>query len=172
MSDEKDLGTIVSSSHLVSELSSELSEFEYGLTIANNSFQRWMLHCSSSSGVEGLTPLDVLVVHHINHRERPKKVSDICFILNQEDTHTIAYSVRKLAGQGMIKGSKQGKETFYRTTDQGQSFCSKYREVREACLVESLTALSLSNEEIGEVAKALRTLSGIYDQASRAAASL
>ncbi|WP_163834220.1 winged helix DNA-binding protein [Spartinivicinus ruber] len=172
MADDQELNSIVSSSHLVSELSRELSEFEYGLTIANNSFQRWMLHCSSSSGVNELTPLDVLVIHHINHRERPKKVSDICFILNLEDTHTISYSVRKLVSLGMIVGTKQGKETFYNTTESGQDYCQKYRKIREACLVNSLKALNLSNKELGEVANALRMLSGIYDQASRAAASL
>ncbi len=171
MPDSKDLSAIVTSSHLVSELSQELSEYEYGLTIANNSYHRWMLHCSSSSGITELTPLDVLIVHYINHRERPKKVADISFILNQEDTHTISYSVRKLVSLEMIKGTKQGKETFYKTTEKGQNYCAEYKAIREKCLISSLQSLNLSNEELGEIAKALRTLSGIYDQASRAAAS-
>ena len=39
---EKHKHSIVSSSHLISEKSSELSELEYGLIIANNAFQRWV----------------------------------------------------------------------------------------------------------------------------------
>jgi len=42
--------------------------------------------------------------------------------------------------------------------------------VREQCLVQSLdTEL---NADIGELARLLRTMSGMYDQAARAATSL
>jgi predicted MarR family transcription regulator len=45
-----------------------------------------------------------------------------------------------------------------------------YRAVREQCLVQSLdTEL---NADIGELARLLRTMSGMYDQAARAASSL
>jgi predicted MarR family transcription regulator len=46
----------------------------------------------------------------------------------------------------------------------------QYRAVREECLVKSLdTEL---NADIGELARLLRTMSGMYDQAARAATSL
>jgi predicted MarR family transcription regulator len=45
-----------------------------------------------------------------------------------------------------------------------------YRQVREQCLVQSLdTEL---NADIGELARLLRTMSGMYDQAARAASSM
>lgn len=163
---------IVSSSHLVSEKGSSLSEYEYGLIIANNAFNRWMMHCAKASGVDSLAPLDVLVVHNINHRERAKRIADICFVLNVEDTHTVNYSVKKLAKLGLVSGTKKGKEIFYSTTKKGQEFCMTYKEKRERCLVNSLAQLSLEPNQLAEIANTLRTLSGIYDQASRAAASL
>ena len=47
---------------------------------------------------------------------------------------------------------------------------AKYREVREACLIANLDAER--NADIGESARLLRTMSGLYDQAARAATSL
>ena len=46
----------------------------------------------------------------------------------------------------------------------------RYRAVREACLVDSLDPQM--NPELGELARLLRTMSGLYDQAARAATSL
>ena len=54
----KDFGPIVSSSHLVSEHSPELSEFEFGVTIANNAFQRWIVRGMAAVGYPDLSPND------------------------------------------------------------------------------------------------------------------
>ncbi|MES9881101.1 MAG: winged helix DNA-binding protein [Sedimenticola sp.] len=169
---EKNKQPIVSSSHLVSKKSVELSELEYGLIIANNAFQRWMMRCMNASGIPDLNPTDILILHNVNHRGRPKKVADICFNLNIEDTHTATYSLRKLTKLHLVKNRKQGKENFFTTTKEGEKFCLSYKEIRDACLVDSLGVLGVGNKEIGDFAKVLRSLSGLYDQAARAAASL
>jgi predicted MarR family transcription regulator len=161
---------IVSSSHLVSEHSVELSEFEFGLIVAWNAFSRWAIRCMAAAGCPDLTITDVLVLHHINHRARNKKLADICFVLNYEDTHVVAYSLKKLLAAGLAVGTKSGKEVFYSPTPIGESAIRKYREVREACLVDSLDAER--NPDIGEMARLLRSMSGLYDQAARAATSL
>ena len=163
---------IVSSAHLVSEKSTELSELEYGLIIAGHAFQRWMERCMTAAGVPDLNPTDILILHNVNHRGRPKKVADICFNLNIEDTHTATYSLRKLVKLRLVENRKQGKENFFRTTHKGEKLCLKYKAVREECLVDSLGVLGIDNRELGEAAKVLRSLSGLYDQAARAAASL
>ncbi|MDQ6680419.1 MAG: winged helix DNA-binding protein [Pseudomonadota bacterium] len=163
---------IVSSAHLVSPQSVELSEFEYGLTVSNNAFSRWIVHCMSAAGLNELTPLDVLALHHVNHRARDKRLSDICFIMNVEDTHLINYSLKKLQNLGVIQARRSGKEVTYSTTELGRQRCERYREVREACLISALAADRALNHQIGELARLLRVLSGVYDQAARAAASL
>mgnify|MGYP000061857217 CR=1 FL=1 len=163
---------IVSSAHLLSEKGASLSEYEFGLIIAHNALNRWMLHCAKASGVDSLAPLDVLIVHNINHRERAKRIADICFVLNIEDTHTVTYSVKKLVKLGFVSGKKKGKEIFYTTTKPGSTFCMTYKTHRERCLVNSLKQMNLDPGELSELANTLRALSGIYDQASRAAASL
>ena len=161
---------IVSSSHLVSPRSVELSEFEFGLIVAWNAFSRWAMRCMAAAGCPDLTITDVLVLHHINHRARNKKLADICFVLNYEDTHVVGYSLKKLVAAGLAEGDKQGKEVFYSPTPAGEAAVKRYREVRETCLVDDL-ALE-RNHDIGEVARLLRSLSGLYDQAARAASSL
>jgi len=171
--DRKRSVPIVSSEHRASEQRWQLSELEFGLTIANNAFSRWMIRCMAAVGYPDLAPLDILVVHNVNHRKREKRLADICFMLNVEDSHTVTYSLKKLVKAGLVGADKRGKEVFYSTTEAGAAACSRYREVREQCLVASLRLLDDQNgDNIHDAATLLRALSGLYDQAARAAASL
>ena len=168
---------IVSSAHLVSERAAELSEFEFGLITASNAFNRWIVRCMAAAGAPELGALDVLVLHSVNHRERPKKLADICFVLNVEDSHTVTYSLKKLLRLGLIEGSRSGKERLYVTGEAGRAVCERYRQVREDCLMSALGTLATGdvadlNRRAGEAADLLRALSGLYDQAARSAASL
>lgn len=163
---------IVSSAHLVSPDSAQMSEFEFGLIVAGNAFHRWVVHCMSAAGLKDLTPLDVLVLHHVTHRARDKRLADICFIMNIEDTHLVNYALKKLLGLGVVASSKNGKDVTYAATDKGQQLVQRYREIREACLISALKADESLNRDIGNLARLLRVLSGMYDQAARSAASL
>lgn len=163
---------IVSSAHLVSPHSAEMSEFEFGLIVAGNAFHRWVVHCMSAAGLKDLTALDVLVLHHVTHRARDKRLADIAFIMNVEDTHLVNYSLKKLQGLGMVESSKNGKEVTYASTETGKGYVTRYREIRETCLINALKADDALNHDIGQLARLLRVLSGIYDQAARSAASL
>lgn len=75
---------IVSSEHLVSETSVELSELEYGLIMASNAFNRWMVRCMAAAGAKDMTAIEVSLLHHVGHRDRKKKLADICFVLHIE----------------------------------------------------------------------------------------
>jgi predicted MarR family transcription regulator len=164
--------SIVTSSHLVSEKSAELSEFEFGLNIAANAYYRWIVRCMAATGMKDMTLTDVLVLHHVYHRERPKKLADICLILNVEDTHVVSYALKKLVAMKLVMSERNGKEVLFSATAEGGQICRRYREVREACLLPALSGESSENTRLGELAQFLRTLSGLYDQAARAAASL
>lgn len=163
---------IVSSEHLTSPDSWQLSEFEYGMIIAHNAFTRWMIRCMSAAGHQDFSPLDVLVLHNVNHRSREKRLADICFVLHVEDTHTVNYSLKKLVKLDLLQKEKRGKEIFYKTTEEGARVCKDYREIRERCLTSVYRNLEKEGSEISEAASLMRLLSGLYDQASRAAASL
>jgi predicted MarR family transcription regulator len=163
---------IVTSAHLVSPNSAQMSEFEFGLIVAGNAFHRWVVHCMSAAGLKDLTPLDVLVLHHVTHRARDKRLADICFIMNIEDTHLVNYALKKLQSLGVVASSKHGKEVTYAATEVGRQHVERYRVIREDCLIAALKADDGLNRDIGELARLLRVLSGMYDQAARAAASL
>jgi predicted MarR family transcription regulator len=91
-------------------------------------------------------------------------------VLNYEDTHVVAYALKKLVGAGLLRTDKQGKDVFYLPTEAGEAAVRRYREVRETCLIDQLEPQI--NPELGELARLLRTMSGLYDQAARAATSL
>jgi predicted MarR family transcription regulator len=163
---------IVSSSHLAQGRSAELSEFEFGMIIAGNAFNRWAVRCMAAAGMKDMSITDVLVLHHINHRAREKKLADIAFILNIEDTHIVNYSLKKLQALELVQTEKSGKEVLYSTNEAGQAVCKRYYDIREQVLVSGLTGDGTESFELSELARFLRVLSGLYEQAARAAASL
>jgi predicted MarR family transcription regulator len=168
----KKLGPIVSSSHLAQGAMPSLSEFEFGLIMASHAFERWIVRCMTAAGIPGLGSLDVLVLFSVHHRTKAKRLADICLVLNIEDTHLVTYSIRKLEKAGLVKSGKSGKEKTVTLTEKGEQACINYRDVREELLVETIKSLGLKPETASSLAKELRVLSGHYDQAARAAASL
>ena len=162
---------IVTSLHLVSPKSPELSELEFGLIIFNHAFSRWTVRCMAAAGCPDIAALDVLVLHHVNNQSQEKKLADICFVLNVEDTHVVSYALKKLAGLGLVDSVKRGKEVFFGTTARGREVCERYRQVRETCLLPGFAGSEEDNARLGDAASLLRTLSGRYDQAARAASA-
>ena len=71
---------------------------------------------------------------------------------------------------------KNRERSVYGTTKQGQALCIAHRDVRESCLVNEYAAFDAGRGKpieaiLGEVARELRLLSGLYDQAARSATS-
>lgn len=149
-----------------------LSEFEFGLILASHAFERWMVRCAAAAGMPNLSPLDVLVLHNVNHRGKPKTLADIVLVLNVEDTHLVNYAIKKLARMGLVAPGRAGKEKTVAITAEGEAVCLKYREIREALLVKAINSTSIDHLGLSEIAATLRAVSGHYDQAARAAASL
>lgn len=163
---------IVSSKHLATSIGWPLSEVEFGLTVLNNAFTKWIVRCAAAAGLGDLSAIEVLALHNIHHRDNEQRRIDICFMLNIEDTHTVNYALKKLIKLELIVGTKRGKEIYYATTDKGHSLCEEYRIIREECLISSLNNIDENSEELSQIAATLRSLSGVYDQAARAAASI
>jgi predicted MarR family transcription regulator len=131
-----------------------------------------MVRCMNAAGELGLAAMDVLVLHSVAHRARPKRLADLCSVLGIEDTHLVIYAIKKLEKRGLVKSTRAGKEKLISATPKGTQTCLDYRAIREALLVESVKGLGLDPTATSAVAATLRALSGHYDQAARAAASL
>ena len=166
------VGLVVSSAHLANSSLPALSEIEFALTMTNNAFQRWIVRCMAAAGGPAMSPLEVLIVHLVNHRERAKTLADICLVLNIEDTHLASYAIKKLVEHGLVKTGRSGKEKTIAITEEGVRLCRRYGEVREALVVQAARQLGHDPADLSRIAAVLRALSGAYDQAARAAASL
>lgn len=166
------IGPIVSSAHLAEGALPALSEFEFGLILASHAFHRWMMRCIAAAGVPDLSPLDVLILHTVNHRGRAKRLADICLVLSIEETHLVSYGVKKLQSAALVTSGRAGKEKTVEITEKGRDICKKYREIRDKLLIGPLSTTTLDKEQLSEIAAMMRALSGHYDQAARAAASL
>ena len=149
-----------------------LSEVEFGLTLAVHAFHRWVGRCMAAAGVPDLSSIEIMVLHSVRHRQRPKKLADLCLVLGIEDTHVITYAVKKLVAAGLVTSVKSGKEKLVAATSAGTEACDRYHQVRERLLAQPVKSTGLPDPMLSEMASLLRALSGHYDQAARAAASL
>ena len=166
-------GAIVPSAPLVAAEGLELSAFEDELMVSANAAHRWIARCMAAAGAPDLGALDARVLHTVNHRGQAKRLADICFTLNVEDAHLVNYALKKLVKADLVAAGKRGKETHYAATGHGDALCQRDRAVRETCLIETMAAMGgLENAEFGRAASVLRALSGLYDQAARAANAL
>ena len=165
-------GPVVSSAHLAAGASPALSEVEFGLILAGTGFARWMQRCMAAAGRPGLSPTEILILHTVRHRDRPKRFADICLVLDIEDSHVATYAIRKLEEAGLVATGRAGKEKLVSATEAGAALCARYAEVRERLLARPLRASGPEEARMSELAELLRALSGWYDQAARAAATL
>jgi len=111
-------------------------------------------------------------LHTVNHRGRPKRLADIALVLNVEDTHLVTYAVKKLEAADLVHGEKIGKEKAVSVTATGAAVCARYHDIREALLIRGVKAFGTDADELSRIATEMRALSGLYDQATRSAASL
>ncbi|MFC3443600.1 winged helix DNA-binding protein [Sphingobium rhizovicinum] len=162
---------IVSSAHLADGAAPALSELEFSLTLAATAYQRWLGRCAQAAGMS-LSPLEVLILHSVRHRDRAKRLGDIALVLDIEDTHLATYALRKLEKSGLVATRREGKEKLIEATAAGREFCDAYRIIRERLLATPLAADGPAETALSEAADLLRRISGQYNQAARAAATL
>ena len=147
---------IVSSAHFISENAVELSEVKYGLIVANNAFGVWGVRGTAAAIVDfpvaaDLGVLDVLCLHSVNHHELEKNLVNV----------------------GLVESRRRIKEVLYVTSEMGRTLCLRFRDIREACLVVTFSALDkVDAEYLADLVRQLRVLSVLYGQAARSAANL
>ena len=54
--------------------------------------------------------LEVLILHTVRHRDRPKRFMDIMLVLHIEDGYIANYAVRKLHAGGFVRFHRVGKD--------------------------------------------------------------
>lgn len=154
-----------------SPLSLELSDFEFSVFNLMFGLQSWAETCMAAAGLRGLHFLDIIVLHAVNHRARLRKQSEICMILNIEDTHLVSYALKKLIAAELVQAVPKGRERYFETTESGAAACMAYRKVREDYLVPNLSWVIGRDNMLKETAGFLRTMTALYAQSGRFAAA-
>ena len=146
-----------------------LSELELALTVLWNSVHRWMSQRSQSSVMSGLSDLDVFLLHLLVYRNKPLRGIDLAFALSIDDMHLVSYSLKKLTRAGLTLSTRVGKEVFYAPTGKGKQHYFDFLEDRKKYLEPAMK--SISREDLVLMNTFVRSLSSIYEQAARTAAS-
>lgn len=149
----------------------KLSELEITLTVLWNSVRRWMSQRSNSSAINGLTDLDVFLLHLLVYRNMQLKSTDLAFALSIDDLHLVSYSLKKLARSKLVTSEKIGKEVFYSATKSGEQHYIDFQNDRKKFLEPALKFISHTDYDMETLNSILRALSGAYEQAARSAAS-
>jgi predicted MarR family transcription regulator len=132
--------------------------------------QRWIMSCTRAAGQDTLAIIDVLVLHHIGQRPGGERLADVRFALDVEDAHVVAYSVRKLRACGLVAAARMGKDKMYSLTGLGREHVERYAALHEQRLLAQLQ--EIEPDRLQELGRYFKTMSGLYDQAARAASSL
>ncbi|WP_343231151.1 winged helix DNA-binding protein [Thalassovita aquimarina] len=148
------------------------TEMEFALMRTFESFGRWQAECLIA--VSGLTlsgPENALL-HIIRMNDRAKSVKELARLTNRDDIPNIQYSLRKMLSEGLI--TKQGTSrtgVTYEATDKGREVTDVYATVRRRLLVEKIDDIPDFVQRLQEVTRTLNILSGLYEEASRVAAT-
>lgn len=154
--------------HLAQEpLEVDLTDFEYALMRAFESFGRWQAECLASSGrIEASGPENALL-HVIRMHDRPKTIKELARLTNREDIPNMQYSLRKLLKSGLIAregSSRTG--VHYTVTAEGHTITDRYAEIRRELLVSLLGRLKSPDGALRDATGTLELLVGIYDSAA------
>lgn len=152
---------------LLEILTPVMTQFELAMIVAKHAQEQWGLRCAAAAGLKGYSHMDLLVLHMVGYGS--KRLADICFALNVEDTHVVSYALKKLQRAKLVSSQKIGKDTFFAPTPQGNKFVSDYRTLRKRYLIKTIAKMSGSRPELEQLTDMLRMLSGLYQQAARSA---
>ncbi len=166
------LGSIVSSAHLAEGALPALSEVEFGLNMISHAYGRWMVRCMAAAGIPDLSALDVQVLHHVVHRDRPKTIADLCLVLDVEDTTSSLMPPRSCRRLALWPAAAAARKRPWPPPTWARKPAPAIARVREALLSTAVAATGIDPLKLSEIATVLRALSGHYDQAARSAASL
>ena len=150
-----------------------VTEFEYAIWRFSAAFVRWQCDCMSCATAAGLSGQDAAILHVIRMRDQPKSLSEIARLLNRDDGANIQYSLKKLLTAGLIEkaASASKKQTSYTVSEAGAAATAAYSEHRRTILLTMIERLHDPAHDIAHATRTLDLLIGIYDQASRIAAT-
>jgi len=157
----------------LSENSEELTctELEFALMRCYEAFGRWQSECLASVSDTVVTGPENALLHLVRMNNRAKSIKELARLTNRDDIPNIQYSMRKLVSEGLVEKHGSGRTgVTYNATVKGVEVTEEYSDLRKRLLIEQLESQPQLGEQLKAAGKALNTLSGIYEEASRVAA--
>ncbi len=150
-----------------------LAAFEFSLERLMHAYYRWKGACLAAVTDGNFSGNDTAILNIIRLKDRPKGLSEICRLLNREDTANIQYTLRKLLKAGLIEksGTASRKATVYAVTATGAAVTDAYADLRADLLLALTGSLSDRNESFEAAEQFMNLMSGMYDQAATQAAA-
>ena len=149
------------------------TSFEFAMLQTVASFERWSIQAARlSGGSDTLTFSEVVLLHMVRMHDRPKDAATLAKLVNRDDLPNVLYSLRKLAGLGVIEKTRVGSATFFQITETGRLETERYAELRQAILMSSTDSVANMEENLAFVTAILHMITGFYESAAREAASL
>lgn len=148
------------------------TELEFALMRAFEGFGRWQSECLA--GVTGFaaTGPENALLHIIRMNDRPKSIKDLARLTNRDDIPNIQYSLRKLIRAGFVVRQGAGRSgVTYDVTEDGRAVTDEYGALRRKLLIAAIENLPGYADRMGEAARTLNLLIGIYEEVSRMAAT-
>jgi predicted MarR family transcription regulator len=150
----------------------DVTEVEYALMRSYEAFGRWQAECLATVIEFSASGPENALLHIIRMNDRPKSVRDLALMTNREDIPNIQYSLRKLLKGGFIKRTGSGRAgVTYEVTPLGQRVTERYADIREVLLIGAVKRIPDLAGKLEQAARTLELMTGIYEEAARAAAT-
>ena len=114
-----------------------VTDFEFALMRAAESFARWQTECLAAVTGAHLSGADNAMLHVICMHGQPKTVRELMQMTNRSDLPNLQYGLRKLMQLGFVtKSGSARKGVFYAGTPEGIRVCEDYAKLREKLLLK------------------------------------
>ncbi len=151
-----------------------ITELEFSLIRSYEAFSRWQVEGIAAASGKSLSASDCALLNVIAMRKRPKGITEVARLLNRDDITNVQYTIRKLMQENLIEKTtkdRRKKGVFYRTTKQGMAVIDKYVSIRKHLLVKLTETMRGLNVQMENASQIMDLMTGIYEQASRVAAT-
>lgn len=150
----------------------DVTEVEYALMRSYEAFGRWQAECLATVIEFAASGPENALLHIIRMNDRPKSVRDLALMTNREDIPNIQYSLRKLLKGGLVKRTGSGRAgVTYEVTPLGERVTERYADIREVLLIGAVKRIPDLAGRLEDAARTLELMTGIYEEAARAAAT-
>jgi len=150
----------------------DVTEVEYALMRSYEAFARWQAECLATVVEFSASGPENALLHIIRMNDRPKSIRDLAHMTNREDIPNIQYSLRKLMKNGFVSRNGSGRSgVTYEVTPLGRRVTERYTEIRAALLIDAVARVPDLAARLEDAARTLELMTGIYEQAARAAAT-